>query len=239
MKKNIALFLATFSLATQAFSQTSSVSMRADFKQITKFGKTQSGFEGFQTYSSHNTKGSQFFNDNWNTGSVTTTNKEVIGTGYLFIYDKVRQELFLKLKDSDVVVLADKNQIYSFSIFTDKMHNFRQAALYDPNEKGNFFEILVESDKYTLLKLNKTTFEKANTNDMEKVRSGNFDDEFVDHITYYLYHDNKLHKIKLNEASVRKALKEQKSKVDEFFNLHENDEFSEQLLIALVGVVNS
>jgi hypothetical protein len=238
MIKNVTLILATVALTPAAFSQVNSISMSSDFKQISGFGKLQSG-EALQTYSSHNTKGSQFFNENWSIGSVTTTNKEVINTGYLFLYDKVRQELFLKPKDSDVVVLADKNQIYAFSIFTDKMHNFRQAALYDLNEKGNFVEVLVESDNYSLLKLNKTTFEKANTNDMEKVRSGNFDDEFVDHITYYLFHDNKLQKIKLSESFLRKALKEQQSEVNDFFNLHENDEFTEQLLVSLVDFLNS
>jgi len=119
------------------------------------------------------------------------------------------------------------------------MHNFQQALLYDPNQKGNFFEVLVQSDKYTLLKLIKTTFEKANTNDMEKVRQGNFEDEFVDHVTHYLYHNHKLQKISLNENSVRKALKDLQSKADDFLNLHSNNEFNEQLLINLITTINS
>ncbi len=239
MKKLITILPVCFILTIQVFSQISSVGMSNEFKQITRFGKMQTGFEGLQTYHSGNVKGSQFFNDNWSVGSVTTTDKEVFNNNYLFIYDKVRQELFLKPKDSDVVVLADKSQIYSFSIFTDRMHNFQQALLYDPNQKGNFFEVLVQSDKYTLLKLIKTTFEKANTNDMEKVRQGNFEDEFVDHVTHYLYHNHKLQKISLNENSVRKALKDLQSKADDFLNLHSNNEFNEQLLINLITTINS
>jgi hypothetical protein len=237
--KKIITILPVCLITIQVFSQITSVGMGNEFKQITNFGRRQTGFEGLQTYRSGNVKGSQFFNDNWSTGSVTTTNKEVFSANYLFIYDKVRQELFLKAKDSDMVLLADKNQIYSFSILTDRMHNFQRAILYDPNQKDNFFEVLVQSDKYILLKLIKTTFEKANPNDMEKVKQGNFDDEFVDHITYYLYHNNKIQKINLNENSVRKALKDLQSKVDDFFNLHSNDEFTEQLLINLVIMINS
>src|SRR5581483_3033389 len=180
MRKTLCIVPLFATLSLNGFSQASTIGMGREFSQLSGLGTRQTGFEGIQTYSSHNAKGSQFFNDGWSMGSVTTANKETINSGYLFIYDKVRQELFLKPKDSDIVVLADKNQIYGFSIFTDKMHNFRQASLYDPNEKGNFLEVLTESEKYTLLKLTKTTFEKANTNDMEKVRSGNLDDEFVD-----------------------------------------------------------
>ncbi len=239
MKKLITILPVYFIITIQVFSQISSLGISNEFKQITRFGKMQTGFEGLQTYHSGNVKGSQFFNDSWSVGSVTTTNKEIFNNNYLFIYDKVRQELFLKPKDSDVVVLTDKSQIYSFSIFTDKMHNFQQALLYDPNQKGNFFEVLVQSDKYTLLKLIKTTFEKANPNDIEKVKQGEFEDEFVDHVTYYIYHNNKLQKITLTENSIRKALKDQQSTVNDFFDTHENDEVTEDLLINLINQLKS
>ena len=85
----------------------------------------------------------------------------------------------------------------------------------------------------------KATFEKANPNDIEKVRQGIFEDAFVDHITYYIYHNNKLQKIALNENSIRRAFKDQQSVVDDFFGTHENDEITEDLLINLISQLKS
>jgi hypothetical protein len=222
----------------QLLAQVSSVGMSNEFNSITHYGSRQTGFEGLQTYSTHNVNGSQFFNDTWSAGSVTSPGKNIFSSGYLFLYDKVRQQLFVKQKDSDLVVLIDKNQIYSFTITTDKPHLFQRASLYDPSNKNDFFELLAQNNDYTLLKLNSATFEKANPNDMEKVKNGIFEDAFVDHVTHYLYHKNKLQKIALNENSIRKALRDQQDKVDEFFSLHENDEMTETLLLSLINQLN-
>ncbi len=115
---------------------------------------------------------------------------------------------------------------------------FEHASIYDSAQKGNFFEILVKGPNYKLLKSTKTTFDKANVNDMEKVKQGNFNDEFLGHVTYYIYHDHKLVKVALNENNLRKALKEDKVTVDNFFNLHQNDERNEDLLINLINNLN-
>ena len=218
-----------------SLSQVSSVGMSNEFKSITQYGSRQTGFEGLQTYSSHNVNGSQFFNDTWSTGSVTSQSKQVFSDGYLFLYDKVRQQLFVKQKDSDLIVLVDRQQINSFTLNTDKPHLFQAASMYDPNNKNDFFEMLTQTSNYTLLKLNKATFEKANRNDMEQVRQGIFEDAFVDHNAYYLYHNNKLLKMQLNENSIRKALKDHKPEVNNFFNLHVDDEIDENLLINLIN----
>ncbi len=237
--KNTIIIIIVFIISVSASAQISSVGIRGEFKTISGLGHRQTGFEGIQTYHSGNVKGSQFFSDSWNTGSVITTNNEKISNGYLFLYDNVRQELFIRPTDSAIILLADKNQIFSFTINTDKPHMFEQAYTYDSALKGNFFEVLVQSSNYSLMKLIKTTFEKANYADMEKVKQGEFSDEFLDHITYYLYHNSKLTKINLRENSLRKALKERQSEVDNFFNLHQNDEMNEQLLISLISSINS
>jgi len=238
MKKGF-FILCTLFFYFNSSAQVSSVGIRNEFNSITHYGSRQTGFEGLQTYSSHNVNGSQFFNENWSTGSITSQSKEVFSEGYLFLYDKVRQQLFVKQKDSDLVVLIDKNQISSFTINTDKPHLFLPASVFDANDKNDFFEVLVQTDNYTLFKLIKATFEKANPNDMEKVRQGIFEDAFVDHITYYIYHNNKLQKIALNENSIRRAFKDQQSVVDDFFGAHENDEITENLLINLISQLKS
>jgi len=239
MKKSFFIFPAFCTVYLHASSQVSTVGMSNEFHSITQYGSRQTGFEGLQTYSSHKTNGSQFFTDSWSEGSVTSQTNQVFSTGYLFLFDKVRQELFVKQKDSNIVVLIDKMQIASFTINTDKPHLFLHASVFDPAAKDDFFELFVQNDNYSLLKLNKATFEKANPNDMEKVKQGIFDDAFVDHITYYLYHNNKLQKVTLNENSIRKALKDQQNKVNDFFSIHENDEVTEDLLISLINQLNS
>lgn len=236
MKTIIAILLVSIT-SVKAYSQISAVGIGKEFQSISGFGRTQSGFEGIQTYKTGNVNGSQFSTENWALGSVTTTTKEVM-SNYLFLYDKVRQELFLKAKDTDLVVLADKNQVASFTIKSDKAHIYYHAEIYDPEQAGNFFEALVENENYTLLKLTKTTFEKANTNDMEKVKQGIFNDEFVDHVTYYIYYKNNTERITLNQHSLYKAFKDKRTKVDDFFTLYPNNEINEPLLINLVNYIN-
>jgi hypothetical protein len=235
--KNITLLLISFFFFCGTYSQISSVGMKSEFKEIASMGRIQSG-EGFQTYNSGNVKGSQFFNETWSTGSVTGTNKVVISNNYLFLYDKVRQELFIKPNDSNLIVLVDKNQILSFTINTDRAHVFYKSSLYDPSQSGNFIEVLVQNDRYSLLKIIKTDFVKANKNDIEKVKQGEFNDEFVDHLNYYIFSNNKIEKINLSEYGIRKVMKMEKTKVDDFFSLHQNDEVDESLLINLINTLN-
>jgi hypothetical protein len=237
--RKIILFFICSCITAQTQAQVTSAGMGTEFKEISGFGRTQSGFEGLQTYKSGSVIGSQFFNDSWTSGSVTGSNRETISINYLFLYDKVRQDLYIRPKDTNLIILADKNQVVSFVINTDKPHLFNNASIYDPNQKGNFFEMLVENDNYTFLKLTQATFKKADPNDMEKVKNGEFQDEFVDHVTYYLYHNNKAEKIKLNEPALRKAFKEQQAKVDDFFSTNSNSEVNEQLAINLVNTINS
>jgi len=213
--------------------------MGDEFKEITGFGRRQSGFEGIQTYSTHTVNGSQFFMANWYPGSITTADNQKVGKSYLFLYDKVRQEVFIKPEKIDYVILADKSQVKSFTIIADKPHQFVQAAVYDSTLKGDFFEALVDNNNYSLLKLIQTTYEKANTNDIEKVKQGEFNDSFVDHVTYYLYHNNKLQKIEISNRSIYKVLKDNKSKVDEFYNNHDSEERNEGFLMGLVNSLNS
>ena len=236
MKKILIILIVTLT-TIKTYGQVSSIGMRQEFKSITGYGSRQSGFEGLQTYNTGNVSGNQFFTENWATGSLTTAGKEVL-TDYVFLYDKVRQELFLKQKDSDLVVLAYKDQILSFTINSDKPHVFYHAEIYDPGQKGNFFEVIVQNENYTLLKLTKTTFEKAKPNDMEKVKQGIFNDEFIDHITYYVYHNNKIEKVGLNEHSLYKVFKDKKNTVDDFFTNNQNNEINEQLLANLINYVN-
>lgn len=215
---------------------TTGSSMQKDFDMISNLGKAQTGYESFQTYTSGAVDGSQFLPDNWCNGSVTTVNNEVINK-YLFIYDKVKQNLYIKTKDSNLVVLADKSQISSFILQADKTYSFAKASVYDPSLADGFLEILV-SGNYTLLKTINTTFEKADPSDLERARLGNHNDAFVDHNTYYIYYDHKLQKIKLTENSLRKTIGSSDLKLNDFLNAHQQDNIDEDYLINLVTSLN-
>jgi hypothetical protein len=116
---------------------------------------------------------------------------------------------------------------------------FFPGSNYDASLRNYFIEQLVNG-QYQLLKLTSTSFEKANMNDMLKVKQGDFSDSFVDHISYYIYHNNELKKIpSLNQRNVRKVLKDESKKIDVFFKTHENGALNEEMMIMLVNSLNS
>ncbi len=240
MRKIILITTLVFFFIAGFSQDINSVGMKDEFKTIAGFGKRQTGFEGIQTYTNHAVTGTQFFTETWANGSVTSIINQTISEGFVFLYDKVRQELFFKPKDSDIVLLAIKGQIRSFVINSDKPHTFFPAENYDPALKNNFIELIVPGGNYQLLKITRTTFEKANTNDMEKIKQGDFSDKFVDHVTYYIYHNKQLKKIpSLTEHGLRKALKDESKKLDSFFESHQNSELNEDLLTMLFNSLNS
>ena len=236
--KLIFYFLLTLSIP--AFSQVENVQLGADFKDASTLGSRQSGFESLQTYSSGIVNGSQFFYPTWANGTVTTINNETIANKYLLLFDKVRQQLFMKYKDSSFILLADKKQVKSFTVTTDRIHYFVPASTYDVSKKEGFFEILVNNaDGYTLLKMVKTKFVKADMTDIEKVRLGEINDAFEDEPSYFVCYKNAtLQPILLKERSIRKVLQPVKTKVDDYFTNRPDVPVNETLLIDLLQSIN-
>lgn len=236
MKKVLLVTVTTMaSFACYAQAEKNNLSVAVDFKELTSLGRMQTT-GAFQSYKSTAVNGSQFYINNWSPGTVTTNNNIVIDS-YLFLYDKIKQELFMRPKDTDFVVQADKSQVKAFTLTKGTTHLFVPAATYDAKQAGNFFEVLAQGN-YTLLKLTKTRFEKADYTDMLKVKQGDMNDSYVDDITYYLYRNNNLEKINLKENAVRKVLKDQSAKVDSYLSQHENEAFSEEVLTGLVNALN-
>src|SRR4051812_42059425 len=97
-------------LSISIYAQESTVGLRSEFSQISKYtyGR-QSGFEGLQSFSSKQVRGSQFYFPAWSDGSLIVDSNQVTASNFQFLYDKVRQELFMKLRDSAVVLQADKS----------------------------------------------------------------------------------------------------------------------------------
>ena len=233
-KKIIILFLQS----TIIYAQVESAQIGAEFKEVSANAGRQ--IQGIQTYNSGEVKGSQFFFPSWTSGSVTTINNEVIGKNYSFLYDKVRQQLFMKWKDSSVLLQAEKDQITGFTLNTDKEYSFASASLYDPLDTSNFFEVLVSNKKgYSLLKLVKATFVKADPTDMLRMREGDVYDKFVDNISYYISYQNGMPKIiTFKERSIEKAFPSEKVKIADYFNKNGNGSHNDNFFTGLVQSLN-
>jgi len=227
-------------LNSTLFAQVEAIQLEADFKDDTRMGTRQSGFESLQNYSSGTVLGSQFFYPNWATGTIINITNEKKSNKYLFLLDKVRQQLFLKWKDSSFILLADQKQINSFNIITDRPHYFVPASTYDSTIKIGFFEILINGGvNYTLLKRVKTNFIKANEHDMQKIKMGENYDAFEDEITYFVSTNHAFPQpISLKEKSIKKIFATQKTKVDNYFTQRSETTLDESFLIDLLNSLN-
>src|ERR1700738_1136893 len=98
MKKYLFIIYVISSMPVVNGQEITSIGMKDEFNSISKFTTAQSGFVGIQTYSSGEVRGSQFFYPTWAPGSINTGYK-INSDKYLFLFDKVRQEVFIKVKD--------------------------------------------------------------------------------------------------------------------------------------------
>ena len=131
MKK---IFITTSFLSIVGFTMaqdSNAIGMQNELSQMAKFSTRQTGFESIQSYSSNKVIGSQFYFPSWCIGTVTTSNNEVINNPkYQFIFDKVRQLLFIKQKDTSAILLAEMDHISTFTLISDKPHLFENGAQF-------------------------------------------------------------------------------------------------------------
>ena len=220
-------------------------SMNDDFKQIAGLKSRQSGFEGLQTYNSGEVKGSQFFYQGWANGSVTTIKGEVISKNYQFLFDRVRHELFIIYKPGNTtpkeVLQAEKNQVKTFTIITDRDHVFVPGSAFHTLHLDEFYEVLEKKESaFTLLKLVKTSFVKFDSRDMLKVKRGEMYDEFIDKTTYYIvYGSEEPKEIEFKQKSIISAIPPgKKGLVDDYFNDNGQREQNDDFLVKLVQQLN-
>ncbi len=241
-----ALILSIVTLSTSTlFSQsgTTAVAMGQEFAELAAHGGLSGkGFAAFQSYSSNQVEGSQFFLPDWSVGEVTTIRKEVYSDGLQFIYDKVRQELFARQKDSSLILLTNKDEIKSFSLKNDRneQYNFVNSKFYTEERPEVFYQILVyDSTGLTLLKYIKTTLVKADMRDMMKVREGDINDAFVDKNTYYLIKPKTvLIAVQLKSKSLKKSFADLGFNAESFLKNHPQGIIDEEYLIGMVKQFN-
>jgi hypothetical protein len=182
------------------------------------------GLSAFNTSPSGDVRGTQFFLPDWSKGEVITIRKEVYGDDLQFVYDKVRQELFVRKKDAEPILLANKDEIKSFSLSDENraQYNFVNSKYFSDERPEVFYQVLVyDSSKLSLFKYTKTSFVRGNPNDMMKQKEGAIYDEFVDKIIYYLeMGKGELKTIQLKSKSIRKVLDELHINADAYLNSH-------------------
>jgi len=191
--------------------------------------------------SKEDTKGSRYLFDHWVNGSAVSTMKDVSvnSQSLLFNYDKITHNLFIT-QDKKTVVEVDKNQLQSFTLRSDngQEYTYERANLINTDQ---FFQPLVKNtDKYTLYKLVKTKFKKADYHSDGLTESGNNYDEYLETSEYYIVlpggKDYK--KIDLKKKAVKDALTADASKVNDYFSSHKYDDVNETFLKGLVVSLN-
>jgi hypothetical protein len=231
--------------ANALFSQngTTGVMMGQDFTQL---AQNQSNTKGgispsaFQSYSSRDVDGTQFFMGGWKSGEVVTMKKEAYGEGIQFCYDKVRQELFIRRNDSSLILLANKDEILSFSLKHDgKKYNFINSSLFSDSRPEVFYQVLVyDSLKLTLLKYIKTAFVKADPTDMMKQREGDIYDAFVDRYTYYIVKNRGIPEpVQLRTKSLKKVFANLQIDPEKYMSDHP-EPIDEDYLIDMISQLN-
>jgi hypothetical protein len=242
MKKSTIILPALILASAAASAQVTNVAMGQEFADLAAHqGYASNGFSAYQNYTSGQVNGSQFFLPGWSKGEVVTVHKEVYNEDLQFIYDKVRQEIFIRKKDSSMTLLANKDEIVSFSLKDDqgKQYNFVNSKLYTDETPEVFYQVLVyDSTKLTLLKYIKTIYVKADYHDMMKVKEGEVNDAFVDKYIYYIVKaDGMLQPVELKNKSVKKVFSELNLPYQKYMNDHYQP-VNEEYLIDMVNQLN-
>jgi hypothetical protein len=233
-----ALLISTSSLSAQV----TNVAMGQEFAELAAHqGYASNGYSAYQNYTSGQVNGSQFFLPAWAKGEVVTIHKEVYNDGLQFIYDKVRQEVFIRKTDSLLVLLTNKDEIESFSLKDDQgiRYNFVNSKMFTDEKPEVFYQVLVyDSTKLTLLKYIKTTLIKPDYHDMMKVKEGEVNDAFVDKYIYYIVKaDGVLQPVELKNKSVKKVFGELNLPYQKYMDEHYQP-VNEDYLIDLVKHLN-
>ena len=230
------------SISITAVSQPElAVSMKSEFDVTSGTPNYVKEIESVKPSSANGAIGSQFFIPGWAPGSIWRSDSKSIEENILLIYDKVRQELFIKPRCGGDVFLANKNTIDHFIIDSDKPHDFVCNAKYGLFNDEGFCEIIINNKNgFSLLKTTRTKFIPKDFKDIDMIKNGQNLDEYKDYVTYYIsYKGGFGSKIKLRAESIRKAFGEEKEKMINSILRDSHEEFNEGFLMSVVDRVNA
>ena len=187
--------------------------------------------------STYNTKGSRLLFEEWVKGIVVKNSGEIIdGDKYLFNFDKITNNLIVTLDKKEIIeVYKDSIQSFKFKE-RGKFYSFEKLASI---QSYRFVQVLVkDKNNYSLYKSINTRFVGANFTTNGLTETGNPYDEFVDANKYYIVHKDEVRPVELKFTSIKKALKENSSRVKDFYADHLMDEVDENYAISIVEFLN-
>jgi hypothetical protein len=129
-------------------------------------------------------KGSPMFCKDFVKGFIVTRDTFSLINDYTYNFDIFKQELRIRAPDGKVKIPFN-NQIRGFQLIENGVaHNFKKASV--PNDNGSkFYEIIAETQQYSLLKLWIKNFVRANATDNGITQTGRRYDEFENDQTYF------------------------------------------------------
>jgi hypothetical protein len=187
-----------------------------------------------------NTVGSRYLFDRWVKGKIVSLQDVVISNdSFLFNYDKVSR-ILIATPDKQNIIEINLNVVKSFTL-TDSDEEMVFEKMPMINDRDFFIGLVKNKDKYSLYKMVKTKFEKANYTTNGIFESGKKYDEFIDEFEYYIVFpgEKEFKKIGLKRKSIKEVLVKEEKKVKEYFsNGNEAATIDESFLKGLITFLN-
>ncbi|GAC1483094.1 MAG: hypothetical protein NVS1B13_07030 [Flavisolibacter sp.] len=153
------------------------------------------------------------------------------------MFDKIEHNIYIKKNDQLDIILLDKNQIKYFEI---ENHLFVSGKILSGGDEKMYYEKLTGiDDKLQLYKLITTKYVKSDKTDLERIKRGDFNDEFKDEVSYYLKRNKEaIQIIRIKEKSIIKILPAQAQRIKSFVDNHYNEQLDESFMIRLINFLN-
>jgi hypothetical protein len=244
--RNFVALLGFLLASSQVFCQ-SNIAMGQEFAELAAHhGLEGKGFAAYQAYKSGEVIGSPYYFNDWTDGELVTFRKEVFNLGLQFVYDKVIQELYVRKTDSSLELIANKDEIRSFSLKDSNgvQVNFVNSKLFGQDRPEIFYQVLIfDSLHLSLFKQIRTTYVKANMSDPLKVNEGEIKDAYVDRYFYFIVRDGLMYPVKLKSKNIISVFQDLNfkstdyPKVEEYLAAH-TQAIDENYLIQLIKKMN-
>ena len=185
------------------------------------------------------TVGNQYLFENWVPGTVVSSDGNTYSEGYLFNFNKITQNLYIRLADTAAAFLVNSKMLNEISLSDgSRTVRLQHVPSLDSNQ---LYEVLVQGGRYSLYSFTRTHFVAANyfTNGVSS--SGSMYDEFKDEKSYFVSSpDGRVTPLTLKKKTVRSFFGEEKEKLAKFFKEYEQPGiFDENTLRSLVAFLSA
>lgn len=194
------------------------------------------------------TEGSQFYFSEFTEGMVISNTKDTFNKVYLFLFDKVNQQLYLidkkdRYAENPVLTQVRKDQVLKFMLKQKKEaeHWFVAARLYDRSNLNDFYEVLEQRDSgYTFMKKIETTFTPSSTNNVADLMRGDNKAQFHDKFTYFISFKSGIPvAVEIKRRKITEAFPSTyKSYIDTYFLNHDQDEIDDHFVVGMINAIN-